>query len=323
MNWEKSEQTMNVLDYSIRLGKLLRKTEEGRILLQLEASIEEKYKDNDAFRQYEQFAERKTSQYYFYSWDMAYQTFINVLTDDSIEHRDIFIPTAELISGDEEIKVLASVAVSFGNLFEKLVAVSVSGGEYEKVIPGSWKYKVKNAVSDVQIAVERTLLMKTISVFYQKNHNLLNNVTTQKYLTDREEKKLLPFSQKAFEMMSEAKDVSEDEKILYEKMYLIMEAVKKGIFYGFWGMINEISKDELFTDDGLYGSPLQEVTFSHRNNYFSFLGEGWLYKIQLEDGYVFFMAHKKQVQLGQNNEKSTISGIVYPVDDRGLFEKYE
>ena len=88
-------------------------------------------------------------------------------------------------------------------------------------------------------------------------------------------------------------------------------------------MINEISKDELFTDDGLYGSPLQEVTFSHRNNYFSFLGEGWLYKIQLEDGYVFFMAHKKQVQLGQNNEKSTISGIVYPVDDRGLFEKYE
>lgn len=314
---------MNVLDYSIRLGKLLRKTEEGRNLLQLEASIEEKYKGNNAFHQYEQFAERKTSQYYFYSWDMAYKTFINVLTDDSIEHRDIFIPTAELILVDEDIKTLASAAVSFGNIFERLVAISISGGEYEKAIPASWKYKVKNAVSDVQIAVERTLLMRTIAIFYQKHDNLLNNIATQKYLTDREEKKLLPFSQKAFEMMSEAKDVSEEEKILYEKMYLIMEAVKKGIFYGFWGMVNEISKDELLIDDGLYGSPQQEVIFSHKNNYSSFWGEGWLYKIQLENGYVFFMAHKKQVQLGQKNEKSTISGIVYPADDRGLFEKDE
>lgn len=95
---------------------------------------------------------------------------------------------------------------------------------------------------------------------------------TQKYLTDGEEKRLFPFSQKAFEMMSEAKDVLEEEKILYEKMYLIMEAVKKGILYGFWGMVNEISKDELLTDDGLYGSPLQEVTFSHKNNYSAFWG---------------------------------------------------
>lgn len=94
---------MNVLDYSIRLGKLLRKTEEGKNLFQLEASIEEKYKGNDAFHQYEQFAEKKTSQYYFYSWDMAYKTFLNVLTDDSIEHRKMFIPTAELISSDTKI----------------------------------------------------------------------------------------------------------------------------------------------------------------------------------------------------------------------------
>ena len=312
---------MNVLEYSIRLGKLLRKTKEGRNLLQLEQSIEEKYKGNDEFHQYDQFAERKTSQYYFYSWDMSYQTFINVIKDESIEHRDFFIPTAELISADEEIKTLATEAVFFGNIFERLVSVIISGGEYEKEIPDSWKYKVKNAISDVQIAVERTLLAKEITIFYQKNHNLLNNIATQKYLADRDEKKLLPFSQEAFEMMSKAKDVSEEEKILYEKMYLIMEAVKKGIFYGFWGMVNEICKEELLTDKELYDSPLHEVIFSHINNYSSFFGNGWLYKIQLEDGYVYFMAHKKQVQFGQNNEKSTISGIVYPADDRGLFEE--
>lgn len=314
---------MNVLDYSIRLGKLLRKTEEGKNLFQLEASIEEKYKGDDAFNQYKQFAKKKMSQYYFYSWDVAYKTFLNVLTDDSIKHRKLFIPTAELISSDTKIKELALIANSFGNIFEQLVAVSISGGEYEEIIPNSWKYKIRNAISDVQIAVERTLLMRTIAIFYQKHSDLLKNVATQKYLTEREEKKLLPFSEKAIIAMSEAKDVSKEEKILYEKMYLIMEAVKKGIFYGFWGMINEVREDELLTDADLYGAPLHEVTFTYRNNICSFLGEGWLYKIQLEDEYVFFMAHKKEVRFGKDNEKTTISGIVYPVDDRGLFEKVE
>lgn len=308
------------VEYVLQLGKLLRKTEEGRELFQLEMGIEEKYKDNEAFGQYEQFAEKKTSQFYFYSWNMAYKTFVNVLTDDSIEHRDFFLPTAELISSDDEIKSFALTAVKFGSIFEQLVAVIISGGEYEKVIPESWTYKVKNAISDVQISVERTLLVKTIAVFYKKHQNLLNSSATQKYLLMREKEKLLPFSEKALEIISETEDVSEEEKLLYEKMYLIMEAVKKGIFYGFWGMTNEIQKEELLNADGLYSSPLHEVTFSHKNNYSSFWGAGWLYKIQLEKEHVYFMAHRKQVHLDPNNQTSTISGIVYPADDRGLFE---
>ena len=48
------------------------------------------------------------------------------------------------------------------------MAVSISGGEYEEIIPDSWKYKVRNAISDVQIAVERTLLMKTVAIFLSK-----------------------------------------------------------------------------------------------------------------------------------------------------------
>ena len=39
---------MNVIDYSIKLGKLLRETEEGKKLFQLETNIEEKYKPSEA-----------------------------------------------------------------------------------------------------------------------------------------------------------------------------------------------------------------------------------------------------------------------------------
>lgn len=311
---------MNILDYSIRLGKLLRKTDEGRRLYQMKNNIEEKYHDKENYRQYEQFAEKKTSQFYFYSWDMAYRAFLNVLRDDTIEHRNLFMPTAELVASDEEISLFATTSADFGKIFEKLVANVISGGEFEKDIPSGWKFKVKNAISDVQIAVERTLLAKTIALYYQKNQGQINSVETQKYLSMREERKFLPFSKKALEAMSEAQAVSMKEKILYEKMYLIIEAVKKGIFYGFWGMINEINQEELLNNEELHESTLREVDFSHDNNYSSFFGTGWLYKIQLGKESIFFMAHKKKVHMDSCNQVTTVSGVIYPIDDKRLFE---
>ena len=100
-----------------------------------------------------------------------------------------------------------------------------------------------------------------------------------------------------------------------------MEAVKKGVFYGFWETINEVSEEELIKCDGLDNTQLQEVSFVQKNNYSSFFGRGWLYRIQLSGKHVFFMAHRKHVSFGSNNDSSTISGIVYPADDKGLFEK--
>lgn len=311
---------MTVLDCSLRLGNLLRKTEEGTRLLEIKSSIEEKYKGNSAYNQYEQFAEKKTSEYYFFAWDVSHQSFMNVLQDEKMEHRAIFLPTAELISSDESIKEMANEAVSFGNVFEKLVSAIISGGKYEDIIPTSWKYKIRTAISDIQIAVERTLLPRTIALYYQRNRNLLDNEATKRYLSKREDKTLLPFSQKALELMAATKDVPEEEKILYEKMYLIIEAVKKGIFYGFWRMVNEITKDQLLECEGLKGAPMREVLFEHQNNCSSFSGKGWLYKIQLEDKQVFLMAHKKTVHLEKEEGKSIVYGIVYPANDRGLFE---
>ncbi len=311
---------MTVLDCAIRLGGLLRTTEEGLALISLKTKMEEKHNANNDFGEYERFAEKETSKYYFYSWAMAYETFLGVLKNEKMEHREIFLPTANLVSTDVEIKEFSETAVSFGHIFEKLVSVIVSGGKYDSIIPNTWKYKIKTAISDVQVAVSRTLLPRTMAIFYQKNQNLLDNAATQKYLKARDEKELLPFSKEALKMMADASDVSQEEKLLYEKIYLIMEVVKKGVFYGFWEMINEVTEEELIKYDELNSSPLQEVSFIHKNNYSSFFGRGWLYKIQLKDKHIFFMAHQKSVHFGGGNDSSTVSGIVYPLDDRALFE---
>lgn len=312
---------MTVLDAAIRLGKLLRKTEEGSLLLSLRSSLEEKYNRNDAFSEYERYAEHKTARYYFFSWESAYQAFLNVLKDEKMEHREFFMPIAKFISSDENIKEFSQSAVSFGHIFEKIVTVIISGGKYDTVIPNTWKYKIRNAIADVQLAVSRTLLQKTMVNYYQKNRNAMNNAATQNYLIERENKKVLPFSEEALKMIEDASDLCQEEKMLYEKMFLIMEAVKKGVFYGFWEMIIEVLEEELIVYDELNSSPLQEVSFEHRNNYSSLLGRGWLYKIHLNGNNVFFMAHKKSVHLGGENSSSVVSGIVYPVDDKALFEK--
>lgn len=311
---------MNVVDYAIRLGKFLQKTEEGRKLIQFEAQIEEEFKGNDAFREYQRYAKENTSRYYFHAWDMAYRIFEHVLEDDSIEHRNMFIKTAELVSSDKDIKELASMAAAFGNIFEHLYASIVTGGDYEKAIPVTWKYKVKNAVADVQTAVERTLLIRELVLCYQRHPDLINNDSFKNYMDEREKSKILPFSNKAYEVMKEEKGLPNEVKLIFEGLFLISEAVKKGIFYGFWNMVNEIEEDELLDSDTLHGEPLREVTFSHKNNYSSFFGVGWLYGIQLGSEHVYFMAQNKKVEIGQKAERSTVTGIIYPINDRGLFE---
>lgn len=311
---------MNVLDYSIKLGKRLAKTEEGQRLIQLEENIESEYKDNLSFRQYMNYAEQESSLLYFYAWDKAYKVFENVLHDDTIEHRALFLPTSHLIISDPHIKVYSQEAVSFGNLFEKIVSVCISDAEINQIIPASWKYKVKNAISNVQIAVERTLLMRSISAYHQKNPNFLDNPTTKKYLQERESKVVPPFSDTALQLMDAAPDVPEAEKILYEKMRLVMEVVKKGIFYGFWGIINEIYENELVEKESLLNAKIGDVEFIHINNLASIENKGWLYKIHLNDKYVYLLAHSKTVRFSQEDQTTTVTGIVYPSDDRGFFQ---
>lgn len=312
---------MTVLECAVRLGGLLRKTKEGSELLALKSDIDEKYNGNDNFNQYESFVEKESSRYYFYSWDMAYNTFLRVLDDAEIEHRELFLPTAELVSSDESIKEFSKAAVEFGHIFESLVPVIITGEKYDTVIPSTWKYKIRNAISDIQIAVSRTLLSREIAIFHQQNGDVLNKAATQEYLSKREDKRVLPFTDEALKMMEDATDVGYEEKMLYEKMHLIMEAVKKGVFYGFWKMINEVTEEELITYDELVNPSLKEVSFVHKNNYSSFFGRGWLYKVYFNSSWVYFMAHHKSVHFGRDDDNSVVSGVVYPADDKGFFDR--
>ncbi|MBE6035005.1 MAG: hypothetical protein E7222_09975 [Clostridiales bacterium] len=311
---------MNVLDYSIRAGKLFRKTEEGRALLEAKNSIDEKYKiDNTCFSEYLQYVRGKETQFYFFAWQVAYDAFISVIDDKEFEYRQLFLKTAELLKDDNDVKVLIDIANKVGKVFDNLSSLCLTGGDVEKNVSKEWKFKMKNAISDVQLAVQRTLLASTIASYYGENMNLLNNEITKKYLDEREARQFLPFSREALSCASKYGELSEEEKTLYEKMFLVREAINKGFFYGFWENVNELTADDIIDGNEFNQGVLREIVFSHENNTSSF-SHSWLYKIWNKEGYFYLMAHKKEVKIiPQEGGKSTVTGIIYPTDDRRLF----
>lgn len=311
---------MNVIEYALRLGGFLRQTPEGKELLVWNEKLNEKYKDNQDYSEYIRYVEDNTSRYYFYAWDMSYHTYLSVLDDENMEHRDFFLKTAEIVKSDDDIKQYAKCSVKFGNIFEELVQTIIAGDDVKNVMRDNWKYKIKNAIGDVQIGIERTLLIKEL---VKLGHSqILGNESSpiSEYLKEREEKIYLPYSDKAREFMKEHSEISEIQKKIIEDMHLAIEVIKKGIFYGFWKGINIINEGELMEYDCLKNDVLKQVTFKHNAFPSDIINRGWLYKIELENKSVYFLANRKQLHFDPNNQYTEVTGIIYPSQDINFFE---
>ena len=101
----------------------------------------------------------------------------------------------------------------------------------------------------------------------------------------------------------------------------MIEVVKVGIFNGFWGTICDIYKEDILSTGEVLNTPLKEVTLSYRSKLFDAFDNGWLYRILLEDKHLYFWANEKQLRILQDIPETTMKGILYPEDDRGLLEK--
>lgn len=313
---------MNIIEYALRLGKFLRKTPEGQELLNVQKSLEEQYKGNEDFLPFSQYIENQMSHYYFYAGDVAYKTFSEIINDTDMEHRELFLKTAELVKADEEIKRFADMAVEFGVIFEKIVSIIISGGDVKNAMRPNWKYKIKNAIDDVQIGVERTLFVKEVATFAQTHMEEFKSSEASEYNEKRENAMLLAYSDSAKELMKQYTGISDQYKIVIEDMHLLMDVVKKGIFYGFWDTLNIISEDDLIEFDSLTNTVLQEVTFKHKDFVSALVKKSWLYRIDLKDESFYFLAHKKVWHMDDDNQYSEISGLFYPIQDKEYFKKY-
>jgi len=311
---------MNVLDYSIKVGRLLRKTNEGRKFIEIQNRIEEKYSKEVVYSLFTQLVNKQETKFYYAAWAMAYDTYIGIIEDETFENRNMFIRTAELVKKDEDFKKLADASRELENIFQIIASSSLSGQDIDQLLPKEWKFRIRDSISDIQLAVKRTLMGKHFALYNAKNRGFINTDAAKKYLDMREKCHFLPFTKEAISMIHDNKELPEEEKELYEKMYLIREAINKGIYYGFRGKINEINEEEISTElSDIEGKFLQETTIAH-NNIKATVSDGWLYKIYHDNEYFYYMVHSKEVRFENGLGNATIIGVSYPKDDRRIFE---
>ncbi|QFJ55295.1 hypothetical protein [Pseudobutyrivibrio xylanivorans] len=311
---------MNVLDYSIKVGRLLRKTNEGRNFIEIQNRIEERYGEEVIYSLFTQLVNNQETKFYFAAWAMAYDTYRGILEDETFEDREMFIRTAELVNNDEDFKKLAEASIELENVFQVVSSGALSGQDMDQMLPKEWKFRMRNSISDIQLAVKRTLMGKYFDLYNAKKRGFISTDAAKKYLDMREKCRFLPFTKEAISMIHDNKELPEEEKELYEKMYLIREAINKGIYYGFRGKINEINKEEISTElSDIEGKFLQETTIAH-NNIKATVSDGWLYKIYHDNEYFYYMVHSKEVRFENGLGNATIIGVLYPKDDRRIFE---
>lgn len=311
---------MNVIDYSIKVGKLLRETDEGKPFLDLLNEIEGAYCNTIAYSMFTQVVNDLEAKCYFSAWKEAYNRYLSILNDRTLEENQAFMNTAELLKNDDRFKELVDESLKLERVFQIVSLACMSGGDIATLAPKEWKFRLKDSISDIQLSVKRTLMGKYFGIYNLKKKNFLDNPVAKRYLDLREKNLSFPFSQEAYSIIYAEKELPGEEKELYEKMLLIREAISKGVFYGFREKINEINENEIIavTDD-IENRFLHEVTITH-SNITATMSDGWLYKIYQNDEYYYFFVYSKEVRIEKSIGNATIKGIAYPKDDRKIFE---
>ncbi|SDB25993.1 hypothetical protein SAMN02910298_01318 [Pseudobutyrivibrio sp. YE44] len=310
---------MNVLEYSIKVGKEFRKTDEGRKLLDIVNHVEEKYRGDFQYGVYKQYVESKVNRFYFSSYRVIYQTLLNVLNEDDNPEKDFLVNIANMVREDDLFTELVNASDEVSRLFDIVAHGCLVGEDISDKIPKNWKFRITNSISNVKLAVDRTLMKKSFSLYNNTNRGFLYKEKAKEYFDFREKNRVLPFSKESIAIMNNFTELSDEEKMLYEKMFLVREAINQGIFFGFYGRIHEISEKDFLHEIALEKSQLKEIALVS-SDIRTMGDEAWLYKVYCGDEHLYYMAHSKQLKGNSVDNKATILGIVYPKDDRRLFE---
>lgn len=313
---------MNIIEYAIRLGKAIRKTPEGRELMDCYTLVLEKYNnENHNFYQYRELVDHKSSYDHFFAWIIAYDIFEDLLEKPVEENTRMFLETAKLVVADPQIKKLADTAKIIGQITENISQVMITTKEISDIKELTLSSKVKNAVVDLQMAMQRTGVILFIIRKCQEKKDYFDMPEYSEYCKNREDSKLTPYSQEAYNFIYQNSKINDDYKECIERIMLLRYAMKKGIFEGFFGNVKNIRDSELIEFSDVEVDKIKEITFIHTNIVEELRNKKtWLYKINSGKLY-YVLANQKEMHFCGVQEKVTVKGIIYPSEDVGFFEQ--
>lgn len=316
---------MNIIEYSIRLGKSLNKLTLGKNLKNIYYQLWEKHKTNnneqkEHYSVYNQYAEKDCARYHFFGWIIAYDKMKSFMENKDEESNEHMLETSAYVMQNEDILQLALEAEKMGQLIVKIADVVIdSNFEDEDICKILKNLKIKNAVTDLQMAVERS----GFKMYMKKNakHLFAENPQYDEYEEKLRKKNYIPFfgEKRPAIALENVDDVYID---MIDRLSFIQHMILMGIFEGFWNILNNLDESEGVEGRLSQVSKIKICSFSHKSTEKELLNrESWIYKIYIGEDYVYVLAKERTFRFCKGNLSIEVYGICYPKEDFGLFEE--
>lgn len=317
---------MNIIEYSIRLGKSLNKLTLVKDLKSTYYRVRERYKTNDIeqkeqyYSVYNQCAEKECARYHFFGWSVAYDKMKNYVENKDEESDEFMLLASQYVIQNGDILQLALEAQKMGQLIVKIAdAVIKNNYDDEDICKILKNIKLKNAVTDLQMAVERSGL----KMFMFKNSKHLLDAKSQydEYEEELNKKNYIPYlvEKRPVITLENVDDVYID---MIDRLMFIQHIILMGIFEGFWNILINLDESEGVEGQISQVSKIKSCSFSHKSTEKELQNrESWMYKIYIGEDYVYVLAKERMIRFDKGNLSTEILGICYPKEDFGLFEE--
>jgi hypothetical protein len=311
---------MNIIEYSIRLGKALNKTGLGKEVKNIYFSLRDECDqcgENSHYQIYNQCVEHECSRNHFYGWAIIYENMKQYVKTDLSEKDMPIWDTAKYVLENDKFKKMAYISEKMGKMAIKLSDAVICSKYDDEDIKDILKImKVKNAVMDLQMAVERS----GIKMFMLRNRNSLT-VNTDAYESELKRNNYIPYIDEHDPELCN-KGLNDICINFVDRMMFVQHVMLMGIFEGFWNILIELSVEDIKEGNLRQPNGIRKSFFIHKNISKEIVNkESWMYKIYDDRDSFYFVANKRTIYIDKNEEKSEVYGVAYPKEDIGLFEK--
>jgi len=277
---------MNIIDYSLKLGELIRSTPEGKNLLEIYDKVSKKYhgSESSGYSLFNQCVESKASAYNFFCWQISLDQFKYAHDHPSEETHQWILDVATEINNDEDITQLCYRSKLMGDAIALLCNQEIVLSKKPTLKGLTCSNAIVNAAQNLQISIQRSGLLLYVSSKLQNKAGKLQEEPYVIYEKNRRERNLLPYSQGAIKLITAANDLDKDCVECLERIMLIQHITQKGIFEGFWNIFNVLTKEQVSDIVFPDARSLQESSFSHT----AFVNEiihkeSWIYILDFEE----------------------------------------
>ena len=252
----------------------------------------------------------------WHGWSITYEKMKQYVKNDLDNGDKLILDTAKYVLENDEFKKMSDISEKMGKIAVKLSDAIICSKYDDDDVKDLLKImKVKNAVMDLQMAVERSGL----KVFLLKNAQFLS--MNDEYELELRKSNYVPYiGEHKPELCNKGmNDIFID---LVDRMMFVQYMMLMGIFEGFWDILIELSKEDGVEGNLSQPNGIRRGSFIHKNIGKEIVNkEAWMYKIHDDKDSFYFLANKRIIHIEKNEGKSEVYGIAYPKEDIGLFEK--